>query len=62
MNNFTFGNERLPGLRDDLRRGRRGGRFRRGRLVHTHMTNSRLTDPEVLEWRHPVPVEDFQMR
>ena len=26
--------------------------------VHTHMTNSRLTDPEVLEWRYPVRVED----
>ncbi len=30
--------------------------------VHTHMTNSRLTDPEVLEWRHPVVVESFTLR
>ena len=30
--------------------------------VHTHMTNSRLTDPEVLEWRFPVRVEDFCIR
>ena len=30
--------------------------------VHTHMTNSRLTDPEVLEWRYPVRVEQFRIR
>ncbi len=30
--------------------------------VHTHMTNSRLTDPEVLEWRHPVRLESFRIR
>ena len=30
--------------------------------VHTHMTNSRLTDPEVLEWRFPVHLEDFRIR
>jgi len=30
--------------------------------VHTHMTNSRLTDPEVLEWRHPVMLESFAIR
>ena len=30
--------------------------------VHTHMTNSRLTDPEVLEWRHPVVLEEFRLR
>ena len=30
--------------------------------VHTHMTNSRLTDPEVLEWRFPVLVESFRIR
>ena len=30
--------------------------------VHTHMTNSRLTDPEVLEWRFPVRVESFAIR
>ncbi|MDH3679287.1 MAG: hydantoinase B/oxoprolinase family protein [Acidimicrobiia bacterium] len=30
--------------------------------VHTHMTNSRLTDPEVLEWRHPVVLESFAIR
>jgi 5-oxoprolinase (ATP-hydrolysing) len=30
--------------------------------VHTHMTNSRLTDPEVLEWRYPVVLESFKIR
>ena len=30
--------------------------------VHTHMTNSRLTDPEVLEWRFPVRLERFEIR
>jgi len=30
--------------------------------VHSHMTNSRLTDPEVLEWRHPVVVDEFAVR
>ncbi len=30
--------------------------------VHTHMTNARLTDPEVLEWRHPVLLESFRIR
>src|SRR6185436_17046036 len=31
-------------------------------VVQTHMTNSRLTDPEVLEWRFPVLLEDFSIR
>ena len=31
-------------------------------VVQTHMTNSRLTDPEVLEWRFPVLVEEFSIR
>ncbi|MBD0335417.1 MAG: hydantoinase B/oxoprolinase family protein, partial [Cyanobacteria bacterium Co-bin13] len=30
--------------------------------VHTHMTNSRLTDPEVLEWRFPVLLREFSIR
>ena len=33
-----------------------------GAAVHTHMTNSRLTDPEVLEWRYPVVLESFAIR
>ena len=44
----------VPILRDDLRRlGRRRRTSTAPSAVHTHMTNSRLTDPEVLEWRYP---------
>jgi N-methylhydantoinase A/oxoprolinase/acetone carboxylase beta subunit len=50
---------RLPVLRDDLRRLGRRARLRRHLGVHTHMTNSRLTDPEVLEWRFPVRLEEL---
>ena len=72
MNNFTFGNAALPVLRDDLGRQRRRRRARRaGRdvggfdgtsVVQTHMTNSRLTDPEVLEFRFPVRLESYEIR
>ncbi len=47
----------LPVLRDRGQRFRCRRRVRRHRVVQTHMTNSRLTDPEVLEWRYPVRVE-----
>ena len=40
----------------------RGRRFDGASAVHTHMTNSRLTDPEVIEWRFPVIVERFGIR
>ena len=63
MNNFTFGNDALPVLRDDLRRlGRRARTSTAPSVVQTHMTNSRLTDPEVLEWRFPVRLESFAIR
>ena len=67
MNNLTFGNAQLPVLRDDLLRlaGRRlmtARGFDGTDGVHTHMTNSRLTDPEVLELRFPVLLEDFHIR
>ena len=63
MNNFTFGNDALPVLRDDLRRlGRRARTSTARASVQTHMTNSRLTDPEVLEWRFPVRLEAFAIR
>jgi Hydantoinase B/oxoprolinase/Hydantoinase/oxoprolinase N-terminal region len=39
-----------------------GPGFHGASVVQTHMTNSRLTDPEVLEWRHPVLVEEFAVR
>ena len=53
----------LPVLRDDLRRHRaRAPGFDGTDAVQTHMTNSRLTDPEVLEWRFPVRVDEHSIR
>ncbi len=72
MNNFTFGNDIYQyyetvsggsgagslGVGDDgVERG-----FDGTDVVQTHMTNSRLTDPEVLEWRFPVRLESFAIR
>jgi 5-oxoprolinase (ATP-hydrolysing) len=61
-NNFTFGNERYQ-YYETLCGGAGAGReFAGASAVHTHMTNSRLTDPEVLEWRYPVRVRRFAIR
>jgi 5-oxoprolinase (ATP-hydrolysing) len=72
MNNFTFGNDRYQYYEtvsggsgagtagigaDGVERG-----FDGTAVVQTHMTNSRLTDPEVLEWRFPVRLERFEIR
>jgi len=71
MNNFTFGNARhqyyetiaggsgagiLSGGNDQVQG------FEGTSCVQTHMTNSRLTDPEVLEWRYPVRIDSFAIR
>ncbi len=67
MNNLTFGNDRYQyyeticsgapaGILSD------GSGFDGADGVHTHMTNSRLTDPEILEFRFPVLLEDFHIR
>jgi 5-oxoprolinase (ATP-hydrolysing) len=67
MNNLTFGNDAYQyyeticsgspaGIKND------GAGFAGTSGVHTHMTNSRLTDPEVLELRFPVVLEDFHIR
>ena len=62
MNNLTFGNARLQ-YYETICGGAGAGRDFDGRAcVHTHMTNSRLTDPEVLEDRYPVIVEAFAVR
>jgi 5-oxoprolinase (ATP-hydrolysing) len=67
MNNLTFGNERYQ-YYETICSGSPAGRMNDGRGfagtagVHTHMTNSRLTDPEVLELRFPVLLEDFHIR
>ncbi len=62
MNNLTFGNERYQ-YYETLCGGSGAGMDWHGTAaVHTHMTNSRLTDPEVLETRFPVQLEAFQIR
>ncbi len=72
MNNFTFGNARHQyyetiaggsgaGLNFDAE-GRAIGGFAGTSVVQTHMTNSRLTDPEVLEFRFPVRLDSFALR
>ncbi|HVZ42174.1 MAG TPA: hydantoinase B/oxoprolinase family protein [Ramlibacter sp.] len=72
MNNFTFGNDRYQyyetisggsgagGEFDD--EGHLTGGFDGTSVVQTHMTNSRLTDPEVLEFRFPVRLASFEIR
>ncbi|MEW6491192.1 MAG: hydantoinase B/oxoprolinase family protein [Cyanobacteriota bacterium] len=62
MNNFTFGNERYQYYETICGGAGAGADFEGTDAVHTHMTNSRLTDPEVLEWRFPVLLENFCIR
>jgi 5-oxoprolinase (ATP-hydrolysing) len=62
MNNFTFGNERHQYYETICGGSGAGPDFDGTDAVHTHMTNSRLTDPEVLEWRFPVLVREFAIR
>ena len=72
MNNFTFGNERHQyyetisggtgaGVWTDAEGGVTGG-FDGTSVVQAHMTNSRLTDPEVLEFRFPVRLDSYEIR
>jgi len=62
MNNLTFGNERYQYYETLCGGAGAGPRFDGASAVHTHMTNSRLTDPEVLEQRYPVRVRRFAIR
>ncbi|HEY9675967.1 MAG TPA: hydantoinase B/oxoprolinase family protein [Waterburya sp.] len=62
MNNFTFGNGRYQYYETICGGSGAGADFDGTDAVHTHMTNSRLTDPEVLEWRFPVLLENFCIR
>ncbi|MBE2294808.1 MAG: hydantoinase B/oxoprolinase family protein [Phycisphaerales bacterium] len=62
MNNFTFGNDRYQYYETICGGAGAGQGFDGASAVQTHMTNSRLTDPEVLEWRFPVRVEEFAIR
>lgn len=62
MNNFLFGNARHQ-YYETIGGGAGAGRgFDGAAAVHTHMTNTRLTDPEVLELRYPVRVERTAIR
>ena len=62
MNNFTFGNDRYQYYETICGGSGAGADFDGTDAVHTHMTNTRLTDPEVLEFRFPVTLEDFHIR
>jgi 5-oxoprolinase (ATP-hydrolysing) len=62
MNNFTFGNARHQYYETLCGGAGAGPGFDGASAVHTHMTNSRLTDPEVLEQRYPVRIVEFAIR
>jgi 5-oxoprolinase (ATP-hydrolysing) len=62
MNNFTFGNERYQYYETIAGGAGAGPDFDGTSAVQTHMTNSRLTDPEILETRYPVILESFAVR
>ncbi|MCP3924287.1 MAG: 5-oxoprolinase [Desulfobacterales bacterium] len=62
MNNFTFGNEKF-GYYETIGGGAGAGPSWHGQSgVHTHMTNTRITDPEILEKRFPVVLKQFKLR
>jgi 5-oxoprolinase (ATP-hydrolysing) len=62
MNNFTFGNARHQYYETIAGGSGAGPGYAGASVVQTHMTNSRLTDPEVLEFRYPVRLESFEIR
>ncbi len=62
MNNVTIGNDRHQYYETVASGSGAGPGFAGTDVVQTHMTNSRLTDPEVLEWRYPVRLERYAIR
>ena len=62
MNNFTFGNAQVQYYETIAGGSGAGDGFNGTDVVQTHMTNSRLTDPEVLEFRYPVRVDSYHIR
>jgi 5-oxoprolinase (ATP-hydrolysing) len=62
MNNVTFGSAEYQYYETVSSGSGAGDGFGGTSVVQTHMTNSRLTDPEVLEWRYPVRLESFGIR
>jgi 5-oxoprolinase (ATP-hydrolysing) len=62
MNNFTFGNARYQYYETISGGSGAGEGFDGTSVVQTNMTNSRLTDPEILEFRFPVRLESYEIR
>lgn len=62
MNNFTFGDDEHQYYETISGGSGAGPGFDGTAVVQTHMTNSRLTDPEVLEFRYPVRLESYEIR
>ena len=62
MNNLNFGNAKYQYYETICSGSPAGPGFDGTDAVHTHMTNTRLTDPEILEFRYPVLLEDFHIR
>jgi len=62
MNNFNFGNDTYQYYETICGGSGAGPDYDGTSAVHTHMTNTRLTDPEILEFRYPVILEDFHIR
>ncbi len=62
MNNFVYGNDRVQNYETICGGTGAGNGFDGASAVHSHMTNTRMTDPEVLETRFPVRVEEFSIR
>jgi 5-oxoprolinase (ATP-hydrolysing) len=62
MNNFTFGNDKHQYYETIAGGAGAGPTFDGASVIQTHMTNSRLTDPEILETRFPVLLEEFSIR
>ena len=62
MNNVLFGNDKYQYYETVCGGSGAGPDFDGTSAVHTHMTNTRLTDPEILEWRYPVMLDSFSVR
>ena len=62
MNNFVYGNETYQNYETICGGTGAGDGFNGASAVHSHMTNTRMTDPEVLENRFPVRLEEFSIR
>lgn len=62
MNNFVYGNETFQNYETICGGTGAGDGFHGTSAVHSHMTNTRMTDPEVLETRFPLRLEEFSIR